>query len=274
MELDVAELRTRLLPPNGHLASVEVVESTGSTNADLVVAARDGAEHGTLLLAREQAAGRGRRSRSWVSLPGAGLYGSVLLRPTGVPASRIGWTTLLGGLAVAQMAEDVARVPSAALKWPNDVLAGGGKIAGVLAEAVPGADGLGVVLGIGLNVLAQPADVAPGPGDLPATSLVESGAVVTNLTVLAAELYTRVEALYRRWQHAEGEMHSSGLLAEYRARCATLGSAVRVELGDESFTGTACDVDDEGRLVVEQPGGAVRQVSAGDVVHLRAADAR
>lgn len=273
MELDVAELRSRLLPPHGGLAWVDLVESTGSTNADLVAAARQGAADGTLLLAREQTAGRGRRTRSWSSPAGSGLYGSVLLRPAGVPPEWTGWVTLLGGLAVAWLAEDVAGVPAATLKWPNDVLTGGGKLAGVLAEAVPGDDGMAVVLGIGLNVSRQE-HVEPGAGGLPATSLVENGATVTNLTTLAAELYSRVAESYRRWADAGGDAAAAGLLGEYRSRCETLGAEVRVELGDGTLHGTARDVDEQGRLVLALPGGGVREVSAGDVVHLRGAGSR
>ena len=135
-------------------SQVSVVAETGSTNDDLIAAARAGAPEGTVLVAERQLSGRGRLGRKWVSEPGVALTFSVLLRPAGVPASMRGWLPLLAGVAVAagvraQTGLDVS------LKWPNDVLAGSegaagrtGKLAGILAEQ----SGDAIVLGTGLNV--------------------------------------------------------------------------------------------------------------------------
>lgn len=274
MGLDADELRSRLLPPRGTFAAVDVVEVTGSTNADLVAAARDGAAEKTALIAGEQTAGRGRRARQWASPGDSGLYTSVLLRPSGVPQDRVGWLTLLGGMAVADLVSDVAGIRRAIMKWPNDVLIEGAKVAGILAEAVPDAGGLAVVLGVGLNVRSLPPGVSPGPGGLPATSLVDEDADVTDLTTLAAGLYERFDALYQRWQRAGADVLGAGLHAEYSRRCGTIGARVRVDLPEQSVTGTARDVDAAGRLLVELPGGETRLISAGDVAHLRTEQAR
>src|SRR4051812_23872416 len=148
-------------------AKIDVVERTGSTNADLRKALEDGAADRTVLLAEEQTAGVGRRARSWSS-PNGGLYLSVALPPAG-PLAALGSLPLVAGLAVRAAAAGFG--VDAVLKWPNDVLVDGTKCAGILAEAVAGTEP-SIVLGIGLNVLPL-GDVEPGPGGLPATSLAE-----------------------------------------------------------------------------------------------------
>jgi len=259
--LDEDRLRAALTGP---YAQVDVVESTGSTNADLRRAARAGAADRTVLFAEEQTAGQGRRARTWVSPPHTGLYVSVLLRPD-VPPHRIPWITLLAGVALARTATGLG--VDAALKWPNDLLANGSKCAGVLAEADDG-----VVLGMGLNVAALPGDVPPGAGGLPATSLEQQGATTTDRTEIAIRLLGNLAELDDAWRQEHGDPIASGLHAEYRKHCSTLGLRVRIELpGDRELVGTAVEVDTDGQLVVRADGGGRRSVHAGDVVHLRSA---
>ena len=123
-----------LPPSHGMWLALDVVPSTGSTNADLLAraAADPGSPEGLVLVAEEQTAGRGRLGRSWSSVTGASLTFSVLLRPAAVPPARRGWLTLLAGVAVASAVRSVGCV-DAVLKWPNDVLAGDRKLAGILA---------------------------------------------------------------------------------------------------------------------------------------------
>lgn len=245
----------------GLWTSVEVVGRTGSTNTDLLT--RGGPE-GQVLAADEQTAGRGRMGRSWVSPPGTALTFSVLLRPAAIPPGRRGWLPLLAGVAVATAVRAVADVP-ATLKWPNDVLVGDGKLAGILAEQA----GEAVVLGIGLNV-ASPRDALPaGPGGLRATSLLAEGADVARETLLI-EVLRQLERCYLSFR-ADPDPARDGLLASYRALCVTLGRAVRVELpGGQTLTGLAEDVDPEGRLHIREPNATTpTPVSAGDVIHVR-----
>jgi BirA family transcriptional regulator, biotin operon repressor / biotin---[acetyl-CoA-carboxylase] ligase len=249
------------LGAGGLWTSLEVVAVTGSTNADLL---RRGGAEGQVLAAESQVAGRGRMGRSWVSEPGASLTFSVLLRPVSVPASRRGWLPLLTGVAVACAVRDVSGV-AAALKWPNDVLAGSRKLAGILAEQ----SGDAVVIGIGLNV-ATPADALPvAPGGLPATSLLVEGAAVSCEAMLAGIL-RELERRYTAFRD-DPDPARTDLLAEYRALCATLGRPVRVELpGGGSLSGVAEDIDAAGRLLVApSPGAPPTAVSAGDVIHVR-----
>jgi BirA family biotin operon repressor/biotin-[acetyl-CoA-carboxylase] ligase len=263
-EIDAARLTAAL---QDRYAKIDVVESTGSTNADLRKAVDDGAADRTVLLAEEQTAGVGRRARQWSSPKGAGLYLSVALRP-GVPFTTLGSLSVVAGLAVRAAAAGVG--VDAALKWPNDVLSGGAKCAGILAEAVAG-DPPSIVLGIGLNVLPL-GDVQPGPGGLPATSLAELGATNTDRTDVAIALLTEFDDLEQRWRRAGGDLTEAGLLDEYRAHCATLGQDVEVQLPDgTSLTGRAADIDAAGQLQVDLTGGRRHTVFAGDVVHVRPA---
>lgn len=245
----------------GLWTSVDVVRRTGSTNADLL---NRGGPEGQVHVAEEQTAGRGRMGRTWVSEPGASLTFSVLLRPTSVPPARRGWLPLLTGIAVATAVRSAAAV-AATLKWPNDVLAGEAKLAGILAEQ----SGDAVVIGVGVNVATAPSALPLSPGGLPATSLRAEGADVDR-NVLLIEVLRQFEQCYGPFR-ADPDPVRSGLLASYRGLCTTLGRVVRVEFpGDRSLTGVAEDVDADGRLLVREPDAtSPTPVSAGDVIHLR-----
>jgi BirA family biotin operon repressor/biotin-[acetyl-CoA-carboxylase] ligase len=198
--------------------------------------------------------------RSWVSSPSAALTFSVLLRPAAVPVGRWGWVPLLTGVAAATSLRAAASVDTR-LKWPNDVLIGGAKLAGILAEQ----SGDAIVVGTGINVSASRSEL-PVPG---ATSLALSGASCLDRERLLAGLLAGLERWYRAWSECSGDPETSGLRAEYLRLCDTLGRPVRVDMpGGRQVTGVAADVDRDGRLVVRSPSGAVR-VSAGDVIHVR-----
>lgn len=271
--LDVSALRAALVRPNGGYTAVDVVDRTGSTNVDLTAAAQAGAADRTVLIAEQQTAGQGRRSRGWVSPPGAGLYLSVLLRPAGLPLSRLPWLTLLAGVALARTAESVG--VDAVLKWPNDLLLGQRrrKAAGVLAE-ISTTDLTAVVLGIGLNVRPLPPDVPLGAGGLAATSLADEGATDTNRTALAIRLLSELAGQEAAWRSDGGDPTPSGLREEYQRRCGTVGQRVRVELpGSAEVVGLATGLGDDGTLLVRADNGVEHVLSAGDVVHVRAGNA-
>jgi len=260
--LDVTELRAAL---DGVVSGIEVVEATGSTNADLIAASAAGAPDRTVLVAELQNTGRGRLGRQWTSPPRVGLTFSVLLRPTEVPPRRLGWLPLLAGLSLVRTVRALTTL-DAALKWPNDLLVGprGAKCAGLLAEvAGPGA----VVLGIGLNVRTRAEELPQGVN---ATSLLAEGADLRRTDLLVA-LLRQLLADEAAWRCAAGDPEEVGLREDYRVVCATIGSPVRIEQpGGTSTVATAVDVDTDGRLVIRDGTGATRQVAAGDVVHLRA----
>ena len=284
--LDAAYLRDAAIRPGGLWRVLEVTERTGSTNADLLDQARDGAPEGLLLAAEEQSAGRGRMGRSWVSPPRAALMFSVLLRPGAVPPgavppgavppgavppgavppSRRGWLPLLAGLAVAGAVTATATVQTR-LKWPNDLLAGPAKLGGILAEA----SGDAIVVGIGLNVSTEPAELPPpGPGGLPATSLRAAGAPDQPREPLLLAILASLERWYQAWRQAVGDPDRSGLRAGYVRYSGTIGRRIRAELPDgQLLSGLAVGVDSDGRLLVRVSSGAELPVAAADVVHLR-----
>jgi BirA family transcriptional regulator, biotin operon repressor / biotin---[acetyl-CoA-carboxylase] ligase len=229
-----------------------------STNRYLLEQARDGAAAGVVAVAGHQTAGRGRLDRRWESPPGTNLLVSFLLRPRCEP-SELHLATAAVALAASDACRDVAGV-DAALKWPNDLLVGESKVAGVLAETDFGSGPpVAVVVGLGLNV------GWPGPAGAGGTSLAEvRGSALEPEAVLEGVLEA-LGPMVDRLDDADGRTELAG---EQRQRCATLGTRVRVTLAKGEVTGTARDIDDAGQLVVDTPDGA-RTVAAGDVVHLR-----
>lgn len=267
---------------------------TDSTNADALRLARDGAPEGVVVVADHQRAGRGRRSRSWVAPPGGSLLVSVLLRP---PAPVAGGVTMAVAVAMAEAVEQVAGV-GAGLKWPNDLVVGDRKLAGILAEAEwPASSAMSggwrapaphervpVVVGVGLNVrwpdlsrsaADRVAGESGGGGGGEEAELAALADTATALNWLGAEVEreTLLVAFLRRLDSLYSELVARGstgeVLAEWRRRSATLGRQVRVDVGHLDVEGRAVDVTDEGHLVVETPEGERRTFAVGDVIHLR-----
>lgn len=254
--IDLEAVRTAL----GHrYPTIDVVEVTASTNTDLL--GRPGAADRTVLLAEHQTSGRGRFDRTWVSPARAGLTFSVLLRP-GVPLSRWGWLPLLAGVAVREAVGAVAAL-EVSLKWPNDVLCGGSKLAGVLVQT----DGDAVVIGVGCNVSTTPSEL-PGAA---ATSIASCGVENVPRTLLLTAILTHLDARVAQWAEGNGDAVACGLADAYRTVCDTLGRSVRVTRTDGSVVeGVAVDVDDSGQLLLRTDGSTV-VIGAGDVEHLRPA---
>ncbi|MGD9960364.1 biotin--[acetyl-CoA-carboxylase] ligase [Nocardioides sp.] len=245
---------------------VEVLAETGSTNAVLADRARAGGAE-QVLVTEHQTAGRGRLDRTWDTPARAALTFSVLLRPA-VEPSRWPLLPLLVGSAVRTA---VARlgVP-ATVKWPNDVLIGELKVAGILVERVDSPAGAAAVVGVGLNV-STTADELPVPT---ATSLTlelardQGPGHEPDRTALLLDLLTTLERGYGDWV----EKGDGFLRTAYVPHCSTLGREVRVDLpGARTLRGTARDLDGLGRLVVDTADGST-SVDAGDVVHVRRDD--
>ena len=260
--------RTRLDADNPEIVPdlhVEVLDEAASTNAMLAERARAGAPDGLVVVADHQSAGRGRLDRTWSSPPGTAVTFSVLLRPR-VALRSWPWIPLLTGYAVDKAVK--AMGPDgleAGVKWPNDVLVGEKKVAGILVERVDTPDGPAAVVGVGINVALSPEEL-PVPH---ATSLeIELGRPVDRTDVLV-EALAAVKEAYDAWQ-AGGEAGAARLAASYAAACVTVGRDVRVDLPDGSvLVGAATGIDPDGRLLVDD-GGTTHAVAAGDVVHVRA----
>ena len=232
---------------------VRALEVTASTNATALDLAAAGAPQWTLVTAEHQTAGRGRHGRGWTDVPGGSLLASVVLRPDLAP-DRTGLVTLLAGAAMAEAASALAGV-DVRCKWPNDLLVGEGKVAGILAESSVADGELGaVVLGVGVNLAPPEAEGGAGIG------AVDPVRLLGNFLRGFRDTYAQPpEAL-------AGEVRD-----RWRARSATLGRAVRA-IGTDGgvLTGTAEDVDDAGGLVLATADGP-RTVTSGAVEHLRPA---
>jgi BirA family biotin operon repressor/biotin-[acetyl-CoA-carboxylase] ligase len=237
-------------------------EEIDSTNTYLRSEARLGAAEGLVAVAEHQTAGRGRLDRRWEAPPGASLLASILFRPQ-FDASELHLCTAAVALAAVDACRQVAAV-EARIKWPNDLVVEGSKLAGVLAEAeFSGATVASVVVGIGLNV------AWPGPEGVGGTCLDDlrdaEGAPAVDRGELLDALLTALSPRRGQLDTAAGR---KAVAAELRTSCVTLGHYVRVDLPTGPVVGRAVDVDDAGHLMVDTDRGTTMTISAGDVVHL------
>ena len=248
---------------NWLISQIKIVESTGSTNTDLI---QQGAELPDLsvLVADFQSAGKGRSGRQWQAPSKSSLFASVLLKPAAFGPTAFSWLPLMAGLAICQTARGFG-VVDAAVKWPNDVLVNGNKLSGVLSELLP--DLTGVVIGSGVNLSQSKADL---PIDAATSMAIEGANQVSRDDFLEAYL-GHLTNLYKSFGAANGNPNASGLRAAVIANCATIGREVRVILpGDKEEFGRAIDIDETGRLIVEKADKSeTLAVAAGDIVHLR-----
>lgn len=231
---------------------LEVLPEVGSTNVELVArASARPVEELSVLVTTNQTAGKGRVGRTWTAPPGKTIAVSVFLTPR--ESSRLSWLPLIAGLAMARAVRSLVDGHEVMLKWPNDVHVDGLKVAGLLAELVPG---VGVVVGAGLNLTMDETEL-PTP-------------VSTSLTLMGVsrvDLEDRALAAYLAELRALYDTFNAGasVRADIEAECGTIGRSVRVELpGGGNLYGTATGLDDDGRLLVDG-----RAVAAGDVTHLR-----
>ncbi|WP_328857606.1 biotin--[acetyl-CoA-carboxylase] ligase [Williamsia herbipolensis] len=245
---------------------IEVVDRTGSTNADLVARCAEQDCVGAVLIAEEQVDGRGRQGRRWESVPGTHLAMSMVVDAHGpAAAGALGWIPLLTGVAVVSAIAEITGV-SSQVKWPNDVLVEGLKVSGILAELAHGPQApevrRSVVVGVGVNT-GLSADALPVPT---ATSLNLVTGTSVDRSRLAGAILASMARELSRWPHDLG-----ALAEDYRAVCGTLGTRVRVDLPQSrTLVGTASDVDETGRIVITpESGGPAIAVNAGDVTHLR-----
>ncbi len=233
---------------------------TASTNDDAWDAGASGARDGTLVIADHQTQGRGRSGRAWVDAPGAGLAMSLLLHP-GCDAAAFATTPLVAGLALSRALDGLG--VDAELKWPNDLLLGGRKLAGMLCESRRRPNGTqAFVLGVGVNVWQRAEDFPPELRE-EATSLALSGHELDRETVAAAF----VNALEPLWdEHQEGDALAA--LKAWRARARFWGKPVVVRGPQGWIHGDAMSLADDGALVVRTAAGEEVRVLAGDVQHV------
>ncbi|MCX8118868.1 MAG: biotin--[acetyl-CoA-carboxylase] ligase [Desulfobacterota bacterium] len=234
-----------------------------STNSKAYELATQGAEEGEIVIAESQERGRGRLGRRWFSPPFLNLYLSVILRP-GLPPHQAPLITLMAAVATAETIEGFSGLPPV-IKWPNDLLLGGRKVAGLLNEIRSETDRVHfVILGIGVNLnvdrAALPEEIRPL-----ATSLrEETGGPVSRRDFLCL-LLERLEGWYERLRGEGGER----ILRAWRERARIGGKRVRVTSFGEVISGEAIDIDSDGSLLLRTEGGGTRRVVAGDVEYAR-----
>jgi len=254
--LGPAELIPRL---TGHWREIVWREAVDSTQHLARERARAGAPEGTIVIAESQSAGRGRLGRHWHSPPGVNVYCTLVLRPPRPPAV-VPQIALVAGVAVADAVRDtIGR--AAELKWPNDVLVGGRKVAGILTEMEGEAERVAFVLvGIGVNVNLDPAALPPELAKY-ATSLRAVSGAALDRVAFTARLLGALEARY-------GQYLAGGFAAirpAFEATALLTGRAVRVSGPDTTIRGRVVGVDDEGALLLERDGGETVRVLAGEV---------
>jgi BirA family transcriptional regulator, biotin operon repressor / biotin---[acetyl-CoA-carboxylase] ligase len=231
-----------------------------STNSHARRLAEQGAQAGEVVIAESQTQGRGRLGRPWVSPPHVNLYLSIILRPK-LPPVNAPQITLMAAVALAEALSTFIPVLPA-IKWPNDVLAGGKKLAGILTESVCHGERIDfVILGIGVNI-NYPAESMPDAIRKRATSLISlTGASVSRESV--------VRRLIQDLDRCYGELEETGfqsLAPRWEARFELRGKKVRVEMTDRIIIGTARGIDRDGALILEDGRGELQRVVAGDVV--------
>src|ERR1043165_5867810 len=234
-------------------------DSLPSTNTELARRASEGAAEGLVILSEEQTAGRGRLQRVWSSPKGAGLYFSILLRPT-IPQNYWPLITFMAALAVGDALREACGVETD-IKWPNDLLSGERKICGILAEAIDTPAGRAVILGIGINLTqnAFPPELANV-----ATSVSDAtGGHIERETILAALL-----SALSRWYALLNEPEK--IVAAWCSRSSyASGKLVQVSNGDDVWQGTTCGVERDGALRLGTANGEIKLVRAGDVYSVR-----
>lgn len=233
-----------------------------STNRHARQLAENGALEGEIVIAEQQTSGRGRLGRSWVSPPFLNLYLSIILRPN-LPPAQAAQITLMAAVAVADAVGCFAPEPPA-IKWPNDILLRGKKLAGILTESSITAEKVNyVVLGIGIN-LNFPHALMPDAIRRRATSLMECAGKTVSREAFLGRLIQDLDRCYG----ILGEAGFDAIAPRWEAHFNFRGKRVRVEMGDETLAGVAKGIDRDGALIVEGDGGQYHRVLAGDVIPL------
>ncbi len=237
-----------------------VVEETDSTNRQAKDLAIHGAPEGTVVIAERQTQGRGRRGRDWFSPEGEGIYCSLLLRPKISPAE-ISGITLMTGVAVAELLQREAQIP-ARIKWPNDILVGGRKIAGILTEVTTEMDRVEfAIVGLGLNVNTPRPGFPPSLRQKATSLLIETGKSFSRTDLLRAYLqgFDHYYAIFRKQGLAP-------ILERWKMLTEMMGKQVQVDLLGNRIAGEALDIDRNGALILRDSEGEIHRILSGDVI--------
>ncbi len=237
--------------------NVVAFNTVGSTMDEAFRLGMEGAPEGTVVCAETQTQGRGRLGRVWSSPKAKGIYCSLILRPQ-LPPGQLSQLTLTAAVALAEALRDAAGIEPA-IKWPNDILVGGKKLAGILTELRAETDQVKfVVVGMGINVNTSASQLVDGASSL----RIETGRIFNRVVVLQHILRS-----FETWYAVLGRGRFDLVIKAWKARSATLKKRVRVTGPGGMVEGLAVDLDTDGALLVRQDSGVIVKQTAGDLVH-------
>jgi BirA family biotin operon repressor/biotin-[acetyl-CoA-carboxylase] ligase len=256
----IDEIRKNL--KRGSKREILFYETVGSTNS-IALDLSGRTEEGSVILSDSQERGRGRLGRLWISPPGVNIYMSIVLKP-GIKPSDATLITLMAGVACAVAIRKVTGL-GVSIKWPNDLMASGKKLGGILTELKTDGKTIAVaVVGIGINVNM---DMSELPGDIKkmATSFRNETGKIYHRESVVAEILNEID----RWYSNLKEMDREKILFSWRRLSSTLGREVMVVAGRKTCKGIAESIDDEGMLILRLPSGDIERISSGDLTILR-----
>ncbi len=240
-------------------SKIIVLDTVTSTMDEAFRLGNEGCPEGTVICAEAQSKGRGRLGRVWTSPKSKGLYFSLVLRPC-IPLNQLAQLTLMSAVAMAEAIEDISGLKPS-IKWPNDILWEGLKLAGILTELRAESDQVKfIVVGIGLNVNSSLSQLTPG-----AASLKVAAGQAFNRNEVFQAILRSLEKGYVKILHRE----FGGIMEEWKKRSATLNKRVRITDASGSIEGEAIDLDQDGALLIRKDNGLIVKKSAGDVFLLR-----
>ncbi|MBI5042563.1 MAG: biotin--[acetyl-CoA-carboxylase] ligase [Nitrospirae bacterium] len=247
-------------------ADIYLFDAIDSTNSYAHKLAKEGAKEGTVVLSESQSKGKGRLGRTWFSPSGVNIYLSVILMPQ-MPSTQITLLTFAAAIAVAKAIRDIAGL-DADIKWPNDILIRGKKVAGILSEMEtnknPLMEGLSVkfsIIGIGINVNLDKKDIPLELMDNATSIKIES-----NSTIDRMNLICRVLENLEEWYNLFERNGVNDIIEEWKSLAITIGRDVKVQSGNSFVEGRAVDIDENGALLIKDRDGVIQRVLSGDVI--------
>lgn len=241
---------------------IYLFDEIDSTNRKALRLGAAGAKEGTLVLAESQTKGKGRLGRIWYSPKGVNLYISIILRPL-IPLTEAQFITIVAAVSIAETMRKVADIKPG-IKWPNDIMIKGKKIAGILTELISGRDKVNyIVLGMGINLNM---DLSSAPEEIRnrAGSLREAFGSYIDRTYFLALLLSEFESYYLRFK--EGERR--GIMDIYTSYSVTLGRRIRINSHGLSIEGLVAGFGSDGALLIKKDDGAIETMLSGDIEHI------
>ena len=239
---------------------IEYSKEIDSTNTKAKDLAQRGAPEGTVVIAEKQTNGRGRRGRIWLSPEGDGIYATLILRPAMSPggAPKI---TLMTAVAVAEALLSLVQI-DIRIKWPNDILVNGRKLAGILTEITADMDAVNyIVVGLGLNVNTRSESFSEEIGKIATSIYIETGEQLSRARLIRAYL-EQFEKYYKMFTQNE----FAAIMGRWKQLSGFIGQKVMVDVMGQNYIGEVSDIDDDGVLILKDDQGRSRRIFSGDVI--------